>query len=1217
MTPQTLTIAVLVCLLGLTACGSKDTIAVPTIPTDIAPEASPELDVGTTQDVNPAPDLFSGPDGKDASGGDDEVPIGTACDGADDCPGGYCVEGPGGGVCTYSCVTECPEGYSCKGVDIFGGDLVWLCIPDWWDLCAPCATDGDCAGDENHCIVVPGEGFFCGLACGETGSCPIGYACVQAELAGGDGYAWQCLPDGGASCLCQEENTGEVKPCESSNQWGSCPGQVECMGAAGWSACDAKTPAQEICNGYDDDCDGDVDEGFSDTDLDGEADCIDKDDDGDGIPDDLDNCPLTANEGQSDFDADGLGDACDDDDDNDGWPDLSDCKPYDADANPGAVEECDGIDNNCNGQVDEGYADTDLDGLANCTDPDDDNDGVLDGDDCAPLDLNSYPGATEACDGVDNDCDGKVDEGFPDLDADGIADCTDIDTDGDGDPDLTDCQPTNGAVYAGATEVCDGLDNNCNGQVDEGFADTDQDGLANCIDPDDDNDGDPDETDCAPTNPEMYTGGIESCDGLDNNCNGKIDEGYPDSDGDQEADCYDLDDDNDGDPDVSDCNPLDPEAYHGNVEVCDEKDNDCDGTADEDGAQGCTSFYEDKDDDGFGMATSTLCLCGPEGTYTATEPGDCDDSSWSVHPGVLEICNNQDDDCDGLTDNPGSLGCEDRYEDPDDDGWGQGEPVCLCWAQGLYTAAQGGDCDETDVSINPGATEECDGIDNNCDGQVDEGVSGTCGDCDPTCFQVTVGPDGDESFTLEDENSSGLSEDDEGNLILDSEEVSLAFIWIANSGEDTVSKLDTTTGAEIARYRVCDNPSRTAVDLYGDVWAACRGDGGVAKIIVYEENCPDTNGNGVVDTSRDQNDDGHVTGGELLPKGQDECVKFIVYPGGIVQRAAGVDAENHAWIGEWNGSTLRRLAPEDGDVVRTISGLPANPYGLVVDGEGVIWIAGRGGAKLVRVDPSTEPAQISSYVSPLGSFSPYGITLDHHGRVWMGNCCGKHVGYRYDPVTGQWAQASCVARPRGIAGAADGRVYIANDQSNKVAVVDSDSLQTLGYVSLGSGRFPVGMAVDFDGYVWAVNYSSSTVSKINPDTLTVIGEYGVGATPYTYSDMTGYSLLNYTSPQGYYQHVIPGGPVGATEWSEVFVDITFQGESEAKVRVRAADTVTTLPQAEWHGPFGPYPPNVFPLDLEPLGLTGKYLQVEVILFPDEDGMSPLLKGISVQYHVPE
>ena len=214
---------VLVCALGLVACNNPDATTVPNFAVDTAEDTTPRADAGGEPDVVPAEDLTPRADLEPEPDIDDEVPIGTPCSDADDCAGGYCVEGPDGGVCITSCVTECPEGYSCKGVDLFGGDLVFLCIPDWWDLCTPCSMDSDCAGDDNHCIVVPDEGQFCGLSCGDTGTCPVGYACLQAELASGDGFQWQCLPDGDTSCLCQDENIGEVKPCEHANQFGTCP----------------------------------------------------------------------------------------------------------------------------------------------------------------------------------------------------------------------------------------------------------------------------------------------------------------------------------------------------------------------------------------------------------------------------------------------------------------------------------------------------------------------------------------------------------------------------------------------------------------------------------------------------------------------------------------------------------------------------------------------------------------------------------------------------------------------------------------------------------------------------------------------------------------------------------------------------------------------------------------------------------------------------------
>lgn len=160
----------------------------------------------------------------------------------------------------------------------------------------------------------------------------------------------------------------------------------------------------------------------------------------------------------------------------------------------------------------------------------------------------------------------------------------------------------------------------------------------------------------------------EVCDAVDNDCDGAVDEEgaigcafyFPDNDGDgfgvEPGKCLCMPFGPYKATNNADCDDSDGDVSPGAVERCNGTDDNCNGQTDEEGAQGCKTYYKDADNDGYGISSDHKCLCGPSGQYKATQGGDCNDSNGAVRPGAPEVCNGIDDNCDGLVDPEGT--CE-------------------------------------------------------------------------------------------------------------------------------------------------------------------------------------------------------------------------------------------------------------------------------------------------------------------------------------------------------------------------------------------------------------------------------------------------------------------------------------------------------------------------------------------------------------------------------
>jgi beta propeller repeat protein len=402
---------------------------------------------------------------------------------------------------------------------------------------------------------------------------------------------------------------------------------------------------------------------------------------GDGIGDNSDNCPSVYNPDQSDSDLDGIGDACDTcmDTDHDGYGigsnlsgctgsvTLPDCDDSDAAINPGAIEVCDGADNNCNRQTDEGvkntyYRDADGDGYGDpavttqaCSQP---SGYVIDNTDCNDSNATAYPGAAEVCDGIDNNCNGQTDEGvkntyYRDADSDTYGNSS-LTTQACTPPsgyvtNNTDCNDSNDAIHPGAADTtCNGVDENCSGSADEGYT------------------------------PTTTTCGVGVCAGTG------------------QLICQ-------SGSTIDTCTPGAPQT-----EICDGLDNNCDGQTDE-GVK--NTYYRDADSDTYGNPAVTTQACSQPSGYV-TNNTDCNDSNAVIHPGAADnTCNGIDENCSGSADEgyvPTTTTC------------GIGE----CIRTGQLVCQNGSTVDTCTAgqpqTEGPYGNQTCsDGKDNDCDGAID------------------------------------------------------------------------------------------------------------------------------------------------------------------------------------------------------------------------------------------------------------------------------------------------------------------------------------------------------------------------------------------------------------------------------------------------------------------------------------------------------------------
>jgi hypothetical protein len=261
---------------------------------------------------------------------------GRACNENEECQSGWCVDLPAGRACAALCAGECGSGLTCKRANGRDPSSASICVPLSSSLCIQCpnGTDVECGTYGDLCLPRDNS-HYCALDCSETQVCPEGYRCDSIRGDDGREVSRQCVPESG-SCTCSSASAGTTRACRKSVPGvGLCVGQEVCDANAGWVSCDARTPMPELCDQQDNDCDNLVDEN-------------------------LDGGPLqrACGYGPEPRRAECVGaETCV----NGVYSSCIGANPLDVEAT------CDGLDDDCNGQVDEGLLHT-ADHCSSCGD---------------------------------------------------------------------------------------------------------------------------------------------------------------------------------------------------------------------------------------------------------------------------------------------------------------------------------------------------------------------------------------------------------------------------------------------------------------------------------------------------------------------------------------------------------------------------------------------------------------------------------------------------------------------------------------------------------------------------------------------------------------------------------------------------------------------------------------------------------------------------------
>ena len=625
---------------------------------------------------------------------------------------------------------------------------------------------------------------------------------------------------------------------------------------------------------------------------------------------------------------------------------------------------------------------------------------------------------------------------------------------------------------------------------------------------------------------------------------------------------------------------------------------------------------------------------------------DCDDSDPAMHPGAAEICDGKDNDCNGKVD--------DNCVQP---------PPPGCTGAGCSSVGDGKPF-PTDPKTDPGL-KDISGVDVNGEGDLVLDISAV--DFSYLWIANTYDNSGSSACGKSSPSNPGICRGSVSKVDTKSLKEVARYFSVTCHSKGIGSCVDINGKAIKAAHN--HTPSRTAVDFNFDVWVANRnvhgGQPSTTKIAASETDCIDRNNNGKIETSADRDGDGKINidcDGNGVPDGagtvckgslqgkapefygdDDECVIMTVNYAdpGDYGRSICLDAgksllgAGNVWVGTFNREDAGRgrnryykINGATGAIELSVE-LPKghHSYGCTADPNKLVWSTDINGslAYIETLNPNRVGA--TALKSPWGG-NHYGISVDGDGQIWLGGWdTGRVLRYRPDRTsfdtlnTGTWSRFNVNAglHTRGIA--VDGRnfVWVAVHEGYILRI---DRTLPDGVHDVSKNMWPVkastviGAGVDFDGHIWAVGHGNDTASRIEVDatgkvlTPTVASQktVQVGRNPYTYSDFTGFGLMNFVRPTGHYNYRFePCSADKVAQWKSLTFTANTPPKTSISVQVRSGEGTNV---SAWTKEY-----TTSPVDLmvEPKPNPSNWLEVQFSFKSDDKQQTPTLKDFKVDY----